>query len=192
MLLALSHPTQLLPGSRDAWPVRMKGSAWASRGAQGACEPEPREDLRSEQPEAELGSDSSEAWKREVYVPGPPRTWPRCRGHRDVLVPLFEEKEGGPQGSQEARGHVSRSAREHAGGHSWWGCETDVREKADYCQRLEAATRALGSTGRTSCVFQRSLSVRSSPSLSGDASQVTLKQKALQGPQRPEDVPRWT
>ncbi|XP_029807183.1 uncharacterized protein LOC115301440 isoform X6 [Suricata suricatta] len=70
--------------------------------------------------------------------------------------------------------------------------KTDVREKADYCQRLEAATRALGSTGRTSCVFQRSLSVRSSPSLSGDASQVTLKQKALQGPQRPEDVPRWT
>ncbi|XP_029807190.1 uncharacterized protein LOC115301440 isoform X12 [Suricata suricatta] len=128
MLLALSHPTQLLPGSRDAWPVRMKGSAWASRGAQGACEPEPREDLRSEQPEAELGSDSSEAWKREVYVPGPPRTWPRCRGHRDVLVPLFEEKEGGPQGSQEARGHVSRSAREHAGGHSWWGCEMSGRK----------------------------------------------------------------
>ncbi|XP_029807192.1 uncharacterized protein LOC115301440 isoform X14 [Suricata suricatta] len=160
MLLALSHPTQLLPGSRDAWPVRMKGSAWASRGAQGACEPEPREDLRSEQPEAELGSDSSEAWKREVYVPGPPRTWPRCREGR---------RAPGESGGQGPRLKVGQRARRRA-----------------------QLVGLRGSTGRTSCVFQRSLSVRSSPSLSGDASQVTLKQKALQGPQRPEDVPRWT
>ncbi|XP_029807182.1 uncharacterized protein LOC115301440 isoform X5 [Suricata suricatta] len=188
--------------------VRMKGSAWASRGAQGACEPEPREDLRSEQPEAELGSDSSEAWKREVYVPGPPRTWPRCREGR---------RAPGESGGQGPRLKVGQRARRRAqlvglrGGNRRLSSppgpsassknvpapgrpplKTDVREKADYCQRLEAATRALGSTGRTSCVFQRSLSVRSSPSLSGDASQVTLKQKALQGPQRPEDVPRWT
>ncbi|XP_029807191.1 uncharacterized protein LOC115301440 isoform X13 [Suricata suricatta] len=131
MLLALSHPTQLLPGSRDAWPVRMKGSAWASRGAQGACEPEPREDLRSEQPEAELGSDSSEAWKREVYVPGPPRTWPRCREGR---------RAPGESGGQGPRLKVGQRARRRA---QLVGLR-DVREKADYCQRLEAATRALG------------------------------------------------